>query len=175
MRPGSGDIEHLRIRNPSVPLIKRNRRHAGVAPEQAHLRVADDDRLRTVQQTAAKSFALVPPIRAHAAQLPRRRFLVGVQHETRARNQRRIFFRRTRIKKPDVPGGRIRVTRELRRLRRQSGAEQPMPKADDLFNGNAADRDLFCCVLSQNFFHNFKWVIGFIIHGPSIYFNVVVI
>ena len=60
------------------------------------------------------------------------------------------------------------IAQLLQAIRR---GELSTAKVDDLFNRHAADGDLSRDVLDQNLFHGSK-VIGFIIHGPAIYFNV---
>jgi len=174
MRPGSGNIKLVRIHFPTMAFVKRDCRHAGVAPEKTDGRVLDDCFLGTLQQSAPKSTPLKVVIRAHPAKLPGRLAPIGVQHEARAGNERGVFIRWTRIKNSDVPREGIVITGELRRLQRQSRAKQPVAQADNLRDGNAADRDLLRCVLGQNFSHDFKRMIASIIPVSTFDFNNVV-
>ncbi len=174
MRPGGGNIKLVRIHFPTMTLIKRDGRDAGVAPEQPDRRAIDDGGLRTLQQPAAKSLPLIFFVRAHAAKLPGWLLLVGIQHEAGAGNQRRVFIRRTRIKNSDVPRGKFVIAGKLRGLFRQSRTKHPVAHLDDDIDGYAADRDLLRAVLGQNFSHNLKKIIASIIPATTIYFNDVV-
>ena len=153
MWPRSGNIKLLGIDFPAVLLVKRNRGHACVAPEQTYFRVRNNRSLRAREQSAAEAAFLMRNIAAHPAKLPGRFILVRVQHEARAGNQRRVVRGRGRIKQPDVPGRHFVIARKLRGLRRQSSPQQPVPQANNNIDGHATNRDAFGVVVNQCFFH----------------------
>jgi hypothetical protein len=107
MRPGRRNIKLLRIDLPSVPLIKSKRRHAGVAPEQTHVRLFDNLSLGAREQFSAKTFALLPAIRRHPAKLPRRFIFVRGCFQIRSKwlflswlcrkNEGTLFLRRVSV------------------------------------------------------------------------------
>src|SRR6185437_2983022 len=104
MRPGCWNIKHFRVHHPAVFLIERKGWHTRVAPEKSHVRDLQNGGLRAHQQLATEAAALMRIVRAHSTQLPGRFFLVRIEHETRARNGRRVFIRRRGIKNSHVPG-----------------------------------------------------------------------
>ena len=151
MRTGGGDVVFFRIHFPTVLLVKWNCRNAPITPEEANVRVRGDQNFRAAEQFSAEAFALIRFIRGHAAELPGGFVFVRIQHETRARGRQCIFCRR--IIKRDVPGGRRVIARELREFARQAGAKDSVAQVDEVFEGDAADREISCVVLRKNCFH----------------------
>ena len=151
MRPSRRNIKLLRIHFPAMLFVERNCGHAGVAPEQTHVRVGGNKHLAAAEQFAAETFALMRIVRGHATELPRRLVFVGIQHETRAGNWRRNF--RRRIKNGQMPRAFKFIAGKLRTLLRQAGPEQAMAQIENHVHGDSADGDVSRIVPNEYFLH----------------------
>jgi len=151
MRPRRRNLKLLRIHFPTMLLVKSNRRHARITPEQAHAGVDNDERLATPKQLATEASALISDLGGHAAQLPCGLISVSVQHETRAGNRRRIVC--TQIKNRQMPRGRNFITRKICTLFRQAGAQQAMAQIENHIHRNAADDNVSRIVPNEYVLH----------------------
>lgn len=124
---GSGNFKRFRINPPPLALVKRYRRHTGIAPHPDRLS-RRQMRPGLAQKLTANPASLPLLINRHPPDLPRRLTFVFPRHQTDTAHD--AFPGQGR----QMNGARSSIPFQPGCLKRQTRSEDPMPQGKDLLN-----------------------------------------